>query len=174
MKRAEELFRSSADGRFSVVISARSLRRALVLCECARGIETGGIVIGRYTASLDCALVAELQGPPAGSDAGTTWFERGADGLVEHLRRLWTTEGQYYLGEWHFHPGGAACPSPQDTTQMRAIARDPDYRCPEPLLIILGGTPPSRFEVATYVGVVTGSLVPLDRDSGPHQRPAPR
>ncbi len=166
MKKAQEMARVSADGRFGVEIEPRSLQRALVLCERAGGVETGGIIIGRYTASLDCALVTELQGPPADSKAGSTWFQRGAEGLVDYLRGLWTREGRYYLGEWHFHPGGAAHPSGQDITQMQAIARDANYRCPEPLLIIVGGTPPSRYEVAIFVAVAASNLIPLDRSRG--------
>lgn len=161
---------ASADGRFGVEIQPGALRRALALCERAGTSETGGVIIGRYTASLDCAVVTELRGPPKDSRAGPTWFVRGAQGLADYLRTLWVRERRYYLGEWHFHPRASARPSAQDVAQMQEIARDERYRCPEPLLLIIGGSPPSHHELAAFVALATKSLTPLDRR---RERPSP-
>ncbi len=51
------------------------------------------------------------------------------------MRRSWK-EGDYYLGEWHYHPGGAPVPSSCDADQLRAIALEDRYKCPEPILVI--------------------------------------
>lgn len=162
---------ASADGRFGIELQPRVLRPALALCQRAGLVETGGIIVGRYTARLDCAVVTELRGPPRDSRAGPTWFQRGAQGLTEYLRRLWAREGTYYLGEWHFHPRAAARPSAQDVAQMQAVARDAGYRCPEPLLVIVGGSPPTAYELSAFVVLVPGSLVPLDCPRETHERP---
>jgi hypothetical protein len=61
--------------------------------------------------------------------------------LQAWLDSLWRRKADYYVGEWHYHPGASASPSGVDVAQMRAIARDEKYACPEPLLIILGGDP---------------------------------
>lgn len=111
--------------------------------ECARrlGIETGGILAGRYDKDLRLAKVSIATAPPPDSAGGHAWFKRGTAGLKRLLDQLWSV-GDYYLGEWHFHPGGAPSPSGQDIEQLRIIASDLRYACPEPLLVILGGRPP--------------------------------
>lgn len=165
MKETRNATWSSADGRFGMEIQQAALARALVICERAGTAETGGIIVGHYTVKHDCAVVTELRGPPNDSEAGRTWFVRGAQGLTDYLRSLWTRERRYYLGEWHFHPRASAQPSRQDTGQMQEIARDPRYRCPEPLLLIIGGSPPEAYELSAFVALARQHLVPLDRDS---------
>jgi hypothetical protein len=168
MKKTSAFTWASADGRFGIEIKPAAVRLALVLCERAGTSETGGIMIGHYTASLDCAVVTELRGPSTDSRAGPTWFVRGAQGLADYLSKLWIRERRYYLGEWHFHPQASARPSPQDAAQMQDVARDERYRCPEPLLLIIGGSPPADHELAAFVALATKSLIPLDR---PRERP---
>lgn len=56
------------------------------------------------------------------------------------LDELWRrSKRRYYLGEWHFHPGGAAEPGPTDTEQMAKIMQSASYKCPEPVLLLVGG-----------------------------------
>lgn len=99
--------------------------------------ETGGVLIGRYVENGAIAHVEMASLPPRDSSAGLDWFERGKNGLGDLLREQWNLpQRRYYLGEWHFHPTGRAEPSPQDRQQMAAIARDPNYHCERPLLII--------------------------------------
>jgi hypothetical protein len=99
--------------------------------------ETGGVLIGRYGDNGALAHVEMASPPPGDSSAGLDWFERGKTGLGDLLREQWNLpQRRYYVGEWHFHPIGRADPSPQDRQQMAEIARDPNYRCERPLLII--------------------------------------
>jgi integrative and conjugative element protein (TIGR02256 family) len=114
----------------------------LRVCENAFPNETGGLLIGHYTESLDCAIVITVTGPPDDSKAGRTWFARGVKGLKAMLARSWKT-GAYYVGEWHAHPGGTAIPSGTDRSQMKNIARKKDFECEEPILILVGGSPPA-------------------------------
>jgi hypothetical protein len=53
------------------------------------------------------------------------------------LRNRWS-RGEYYVGEWHSHPGGTPDPSSNDLREMQAISREVSYRCPKPIMIIAG------------------------------------
>lgn len=120
-------------------------------CRDAGEVETGGILIGRYTERHDCAVVDHVTGPTEDSRATRTRFRRGTAGLQKLLDRLWRRERRYYLGEWHFHPGAASEPSSVDRRQLRSIARDPGYSCPEPILLIIGGNPSGDWTATAFV-----------------------
>ncbi|HCM3801602.1 TPA: Mov34/MPN/PAD-1 family protein [Klebsiella variicola subsp. variicola] len=59
--------------------------------------------------------------------------------------------GLYYVGEWHFHPGGSPEPSGDDFRSMTSIAANPDYQCLEPVMIILGGDPAGSYSLSASV-----------------------
>ena len=121
-------------------------------CQAAEGKETGGVLVGYYMPTLDCAVVTEVSGPPADSRASRTRFQRGVRGLKQWLTSLWNrSQRRYYLGEWHFHPYAAPCPSGDDCNQMCKIAASPEYHCPEPLLIIVGGNPGNDWSLSVHV-----------------------
>jgi integrative and conjugative element protein (TIGR02256 family) len=149
------IFRSiefwTRDRRFGLRVDRRGVHRIRALCVRAAKIETGGILIGYYTPAHDCAVVTRITGPPRDSQVGVTWFHRGVAGLQRLLDRLWYTERQYYLGEWHFHPGGSPQPSPTDIEQLQRIAASPEYHCPEPLLLVVGGDPPTEYRIRAFV-----------------------
>lgn len=141
----------SEDARFGVSIPRRVLGEILEHCAAAGGAETGGVLIGEYTQQHDCAIVHLATGPTTDSVATRTTFRRGIAGLQALLNRLWHRQRRYYLGEWHFHPGGTPDPSDVDRAQLRAISEDPDYRCPEPVLLIVGGEPTRAWKAAAFV-----------------------
>lgn len=150
---------ASDDGRFAVRLPQAVLTRLFKLCEQAGQAETGGILIGRYDNAHAVALVEEILGPTGDSRAGRAWFVRGVRGLTAALERLWRG-GTYYLGEWHFHPGGAPEPSPPDIRAMRRIASDPKAACPEPVLLVAAGGA-SAIEIGAFVVRATGAIVTL-------------
>ena len=127
----------SADGSFGLVIGDVLMTKMKEICARAHPLETGGILIGCYNKGHDTALVSRVTEPPADSKSGPTTFRRGTGGLQGLLKALWSGR-EYYLGEWHYHPGASARPSSTDTRQMQAIAGDDDIGCPEPVLVILG------------------------------------
>lgn len=141
----------SADGRFRVVIGEDQLERLVHLSRKAGRVETGGILVGSYSEVQDTAVIARVTGPPRDSRAGRSFFDRGTRGLQALLDRLWRSEHEYYLGEWHFHPGGEAEPSDEDRRQMRSFATCADVRCPEPILLIVGGYPETGRSVRAFV-----------------------
>ena len=111
----------------------------LAFCETVVECETGGILVGSYSADGSVVRVEETLGPPADSELMPTGFVRGFAGLTETLQRKWSS-GKHYLGEWHFHPKGRTNPSTQDRRQMVEIACDSAYRCEYPILVINGGS----------------------------------
>lgn len=151
----------ATDASCSALLREEELQVALELCRKAGRQETGGVVIGRYTAALDCAVITELSAPPPDSKASPTRFDRGVQGLRDLLHVRWKREGTYYLGEWHFHPFAAAEPSAIDLSGIADIARDRRSHCPEPLLLIIGGDPSAGPEVRLQVCPRGRALIPL-------------
>lgn len=141
----------TADRKFGVIVLPKALAEILRHAAAAKGMETGGIALGRYSDCQTWATVDYLSGPPADSQHGRSTFIRGVQGLSAMVARLWKKERRYYLGEWHFHPGASATPSGTDLTQMIAIATDAKYACPEPLLLIIGGDPKGAWELKAFL-----------------------
>jgi len=155
----------SDDGRFGLTIGRSELKKILRYSLAAGRLETGGILVGHYSQHHDVAFVGDVSGPPRDSKSGVTWFHRGIQGLQTWLNGLWSKDS-YYLGEWHFHPGGRPAASGIDLRQIKEISEAPAYLCPEPLLIIVGGTMPASWEVAAYVSPRNCSLVELKQMDG--------
>ncbi len=151
----------SADRKFGLRINGTEVQKLMGHCKKAGDTETGGILVGFYTETHDCAIVTDLCGPPSDSRSGKTWFWRGVHGLQEWLRQLWTDK-RFYLGEWHFHPHSGAVPSQIDCDQLEEISRSTQYNCPEPILLLVGGTPPRRWEMAAHVFPRMQACVPLE------------
>lgn len=135
---------SSSDHEVALTIGTVAMMRMLEHCERAGHLETGGILIGRYSNLGDQAFVTDVTGPPSDSVATPWSFVRGIRGLQQRISRAWRRR-EYYLGEWHFHPMAAPNPSDRDRAQIRAFAKDADYKCPEPILIVIGGDPKSQW-----------------------------
>ncbi len=135
---------------------------ALAIATKAGEKETGGVVIGFYDAGLLEATVTELSAPPEDSQATRFTFLRGVRGLLSRLKELWGSPARrYYLGEWHFHPFEGPVASSDDHDQMRAIARSDRYKCPEPILIILGGDPRSTWKLSVSIYLSDGDRILL-------------
>ena len=167
-RRATDLHFRSQEGRFGLLLPAVVLARILRACHRADKVETGGILVGYYTAELDRAIVTTASLAPRDSRAGPTWFERGVCGLQGWLQRAWRAKGQFYLGEWHYHPHASATPSSIDVRQMAEFALSPELRCPEPVLLIIGGDPPAAWCARSFVfpgGAQPIELLPV----GPQQ-----
>ena len=124
---------------YTVVISSSTIKQMVSECLKAGVNETGGILIGSYSEDSSKAMIVEATTRPTDSLAGRTTF---------HAR--WKT-GLYYVGEWHFHPGGSPEPSGDDFRSMISIAANPDYQCLEPVMIILGGDPAGSYSLSASV-----------------------
>ncbi|WP_275782623.1 Mov34/MPN/PAD-1 family protein [Pararhizobium gei] len=136
MSEVEVNFRSSLH-EITVRLTGTALRTIEKNSLAAGSHETGGILIGSYDLEGRTATVSEATTKSIDSRAGRTWFQRGVRGLSDILRLRWSI-GQYYVGEWHSHPGGAPEPSMNDIREMQAVSKEFSYQCPRPIMIIAG------------------------------------
>lgn len=103
-------------------------------------LETGGLVLGRYTARRSVLTVTCFLPPPPDSLHGRTDFVRGVAGLQEEVADARDVDPSVYaVGEWHTHPGGDPTPSRTDHAHMKRFAWRGLYGCRTPLLLIVGG-----------------------------------
>jgi len=141
----------SKNKKYGMFINKSIFNEINNMCKESKNNETGGILIGVYTKDHYCAIVKRITGPPIDSIQNKTWFERGINGLVEILGRFWIRNKQYYLGEWHYHPNSPSDASYRDIQQMYNIAASTKYNCPEPILLIIGGSIKQGFSKKVYV-----------------------
>lgn len=145
----------SADGAFGLLLTVGLQGQLIARCAEAGPRETGGILVGYYKRGNSLAVVTDLPETPEDSIASAAYFDRGTKGLRKLLRHLWQKRRYYYLGEWHYHPNASPTASGQDHYQMREFSQDKRYRCPEPVLLIIGGSTPSwSFAAHVYPGGV--------------------
>lgn len=145
-----------------LVLDAHHVERILSYCEAAGQSETGGMLVGRYNQRHDTALVLDVLGPPEDSLRGRSWFQRGTLGVQQLLQRMWKSRNEHYLGEWHFHPYASPTPSNVDYEQMLAIATSASWKCPEPVLLIIGGDPLGRWRPYGLVTTRKNQRIRLD------------
>jgi integrative and conjugative element protein (TIGR02256 family) len=131
---------------FTVEFKREILLGIFKKCDIANRVETGGILLGKYSIDSSVAHILDYSGPPSDSQQRGRSFLRGVNGLKALIDRQWKV-GQYYLGEWHYHPHSSSTPSQQDIHQMQQIAADPKYKCPEPILLIVGGSTLHGWEI---------------------------
>lgn len=128
---------TNGNNKITIFFAEDLLSEVKELCKEKGNFETGGILVGMYDLDLQSAIITKVLGPPSDSKYGRTTFVRGTKGVKKTLDSLWK-EGQYYLGEWHFHPNALPIASLQDINQMNKIAKNVVYKCPEPLMLIIG------------------------------------
>ena len=129
---------STVNGSHQVELPSSVINYLFDTCKNSRNKETGGILIGCYSSDQAKAYVHTVTTPPKGSIQTSNTFFRSNTGLFDVLNRYWI-EGKYYIGEWHYHPRAAATPSHIDIAQMIQLSNNTDLKCPEPILIIVGG-----------------------------------
>ena len=133
-----ELVFFNSDTNLKIELSIEQLDLLHKLCEKSNPYETGGIIIGRYSDDGLTAYVSEITNPPDDSIKKMTSFKRGVNGLQKKLDSLWK-DNLYYLGEWHYHPNASSYPSEYDIKQMILLSNTKGLKCPEPILLIVGG-----------------------------------
>ena len=139
-------------GRYRLQIQAKVWKAMFLIVKAARGVETGGLLLGKHSADARSAVVTEILGPPVDSTSERFTFHRGRRGLKDLLMAKWDAEPRtYYLGEWHSHPAYDLKPSPIDVEQMRRIASYEPYRCRQPLLIICGPARELRLKARLFI-----------------------
>ncbi len=112
--------------------------------------ETGGMICGYYTEDLSQAVITEFCEPPRDSILKKSSFIRGILGAKKYFIEKWE-KGQYYLGDWHLHPYSQPTASDQDLQQLRINAKDKQLQCPEPIMVIIGGSNNDEINVYIYL-----------------------
>lgn len=153
----------SSDKRFELCLPGELMNQVLARCSAAGSCETGGILVGKYSRDRRIAEVTAISDSPEDSVEGHTIFIRGIRGLCRWLQNLWRSDSHYYLGEWHFHPGLNIQPSMLDKGTMTDIARAEAYKCPEPILLIVGGNEAHGWFFYAQVTTRDGAIVELHR-----------
>ncbi|MCW7077249.1 MAG: Mov34/MPN/PAD-1 family protein [Candidatus Syntrophoarchaeum sp.] len=153
----------SSDKRFELCLPGELMNQVLARCSAAGSYETGGILVGKYSKNQRVAEVTAISDSPEDSVEGPTVFIRGIRGIYRWLQTLWRSSSHYYLGEWHFHPGLHTKPSTLDMGTMTDIARAEAYKCPEPILLIVGGNETHGWFFYTQVTTRDGAIVELHR-----------
>ena len=151
-----------ANNRYGLRLSDEHILEIQELCKNHAENETGGILIGYYTEELDCAVVTSVVGNISDSLEGNNWFIRGIRGLQKLINFVWRRHRHYYLGEWHFHPGNIPMPSGIDFQEMENITRTDSYKCPEPILLIIGGYPTVNWQYKAYVFLLNETPIELN------------
>jgi len=154
----------SSDNRFELCLPGELMDQVFARCSIAGSYETGGILVGKYSEDQRIAEVTAISDSPKDSVSGQTIFIRGIRGLCHWLQNLWRSNSHYYLGEWHFHPGVNSRPSALDKGTMADIAREESYKCPEPILLIVGGSEARGWFLYAQITKRDGKIVML------HQR----
>lgn len=124
--------------RYNVNLNYKCYRQMLYCSDKANPYETGGILIGNYSPNLETANILQITPPPKNSTHKKHSFHRSSTELKRILDSAWD-QGYYYLGEWHYHPNYSAIPSNVDIKQMIDFSKNKNLKCPEPILVIIGG-----------------------------------
>lgn len=125
------------DQLYSIKFSENAYIQMLQHCNESTPYETGGILIGNYSFDQRTANIMQITSAPKNSKRSMSRFHRSSNGLREILDAAWN-QGQYYLGEWHYHPNGSSLPSSIDKKQMIDLSHAKQLKCPEPILVVVG------------------------------------
>lgn len=103
--------------------------------------ETGGILLGYFDMKLHHLFLVDAMSAPSDSDADSSGFTRGKEGIQEHIkecaRRTANIVG--YVGEWHSHPrNSSSCPSPLDVQLIAHLAGEMAQDGYPALMLIVG------------------------------------
>ena len=136
---------------FTVEIDSSLLEDCFIECDKSSNYETGGILIGNYSDDMRTAVIRNISKAPSDSKRGRANFKRGVKGLIDVLNKAWAESGNYYLGEWHYHPNNSSKPSRTDVQQMNELSRNRRLKCPEPILLIIGGNNRLGWDISLHV-----------------------
>jgi integrative and conjugative element protein (TIGR02256 family) len=114
--------------------------------------ETGGLLVGYWSAQADQAVVTDAVGPGPRSVHGRGHFAPDYDFHDSEVARLYTaSDGALtYLGDWHSHGSAAPYLSIKDRHTLHGIGTDPGSGAPRALMAVWGDGPDWRFRVWEY------------------------
>ncbi|MCJ2046809.1 ThiF family adenylyltransferase [Methylobacterium sp. J-078] len=126
---------------WEITIDAEARSAMVAMREGALPAETGGSVIGVVDGSARKIHIVEPLPPPPDSRGTPAAFERGIEGLSDHVtgKMARVMDMVRYVGEWHSHPSRHPVdPSPTDIVQLCHTAIDTALDSLPGLSLILG------------------------------------
>lgn len=129
------IFRSE-DKNYTIILYEITFSKIILECKKYKNLETGGILIGRYSEDNSIAYIKDSFAP-TDSKHHSNIFLRGTTGINKILDKKWK-EGEYYLGEWHYHPNSSSKSSKVDDMQMIIFSNIKKLCCSVPILLIIG------------------------------------
>lgn len=153
----------SKDGLYRVQILRRCFLKMERMATQYYPNEIGTSLVGQYSSDGHEAIVVGISPVPPDSQSGPFTFTRGIKGLRNYFLRVYRRfQGRRHrVGEWHSHPGSAAVASQLDDKYQMSIAKNKREKCPEAILIIIGGDRDSAAELGVYVYSRTRGKVAL-------------
>ena len=130
-----------------VWISRRDLTTLVRLAEEKEPRETGGLLVGYFSADDKDVVITGITGPGPKAKHGRYSFcpDYNAD-RVEMTRIFEESNGlAWYLGDWHTHPTGPAYLSLLDRKALKNIAKFDGNHVKRPIMLILGRGGSGRF-----------------------------
>ena len=118
----------SPEGRHDWKVHVLPRAHRKILEETARHptVETGGIILGRFSEAVQAFYVTDVLAAPPDSRRSVTYFELGVKGVKEMLAAYVDSAGGslYCLGTWHSHLADFGPSSlDQRTAQAQGLAR---------------------------------------------------
>jgi hypothetical protein len=74
---------------------------------------------------------------------------------------MWVRQRRFYLGEWHFHPFNDPAPSSTDIDQLKKFSETPSLRCPEPIMLIVGGNPYGKWSARAFIALKGAEVIEM-------------
>lgn len=103
-------------------------------------MEVGGVLAGYWADRA--AVVTDFVGAGERAQHHRYTFMPDHEYHEAEIERLYRASNgvTIYLGDWHTHPSGFACLSSLDRRTLRSVAKAPEARCPNPLMVLLSGS----------------------------------
>jgi integrative and conjugative element protein (TIGR02256 family) len=117
----------------------RALRAMTEEAERTFPNETGGVLMGYWSASESEVVVTHVIGPGPLAVHEAVRFTPDADYQEQEISRWYLADAlrHTYLGDWHSHPEGGTTLSPIDYRTLCKIASYEMARAPTPLMAVL-------------------------------------
>ncbi len=130
-------------------IAASAIQYMKAEADRAMPKETGGVLLGYWSADRTDVVVTECVGP------GSKAVHRRSTFVPDHayhereVARAYRASGRSitYLGDWHSHPFGPLRLSTADLLTQIRIGRSATARAPEGLMLIIAESEPWKFGI---------------------------
>jgi integrative and conjugative element protein (TIGR02256 family) len=165
MRAAERVMGLAFEGHgLRVIISAEACKAMMNAAQDATPFETAGPLFGRYAkptgdSSAPITTALAIEALVSVRSSGSWSCETDADAEQMMVEERWPAS--YFLGSWHTHPMESPEPSVEDARTLRATAESKEWNCPEPLMLIMGGTKQApRWSIHVWFGGMMVRLLP--------------